>query len=182
MYQYDTLSNMGDISDKPTKYYDDDLKLSKYIINNLHKIKSNQYSNFESHWKNEGKLIITHINKLGKYIGNSFNILTGISYTFDGNVLDTRTTQHCAAEFIKNVADGKYFLENKKYFTYNDCDIKGNYYCQGMSSFDLISVYEEILSKLQYILNSYSFREIIEKNHFLTNKTISFGNVIKVFN
>ena len=32
------------------------------------------------------------------------------------------------------------------------------------------------------ILNSYSFREVIERNHFLTNKTISFNRIIKVFN
>ena len=69
------------------------------------------------------------------------------------------------------------FIDNKKYFTYDDCDIKGDHYCQGMASFDLVDIQDNILLELQIILNSDDFQEIIENNHIMTNKTISYNDI-----
>jgi hypothetical protein len=177
----DPLSNTGDISNIPTRYYEDDLLISKYVISNYYMIHDNNNKNFNSNWKNEGKLLISHINKITKYIRDSINTLMHISYSFDGNIIDIKKTQYETIKFIKNIADGKFFIQNRKYFVYDDCDIRGNYYCQGMASFDLLNVHEKILTEIQMILNSYDFKEIIDKNHIITNKTIPFSDIVKIF-
>ena len=62
---------------------------------------------------------------------------------------------------------------------YNDCDIRDM--CQGMVAFDLVDTNKQILMDIQMTLNSYDFREIIDKNYDMTNKTISFNNIITIF-
>lgn len=181
MYKYDPLSNMGDISDTPTKYYEDDIIISKYIISNFHIISKTENNNFFSNWKTEGKLVITHINKLMKYIENCINIITRISYNFKGDVMNTKNSQLEAVHFLKKVGDGEFFIDNKKYFTYNDCDIKDNNYCQGMTSFDLFDIYKNIITDLEYVLNLDAFKEDVQKNFLLTNKTISINELFDIF-
>lgn len=177
----DPLSQIGDISSNPSKYYNDDLELSKYVIENFNIIPKKNYNNFESSWKEEGKLIIAHMKKIISYLQKSIGTLIQISYNFDGIVMNTTETQISSLKFIKNITKGKYFIESKKYFIYDDCDIKESYICQGMTSFDLIEMNVGILNDIESMLNSPDFREIIQKNHFITNKTIPFEFFIKEF-
>jgi len=178
---YDPLSSTGDISNTPSKYYDDDLTISKYVISNYNKLPSISNKNFKASWKKNSKLLITHMNKLVSYIRKSIKILVQVSYNFDGNIIDTKNAQKEALHFLKNVMKKKYFIEDRKYFMYDDCDIRDNYMCQGMVSFDLVDTNKQILMDIQMTLNSYDFRVIIDKNYDMTNKTISFNNIITIF-
>ena len=119
--------------------------------------------------------------KLVLFLQKTIKILVQISYNFNGEVLNTKNTQKDAVEFIKNITKGKYFIDDKKYFIYDDCDIKDNYICQGMSSFDLIQINMDILNDIESMLNSPEFIEVIQKNYFITNKTISFDYIVKKF-
>ena len=177
----DPLSQIGDISSSPSLYYNDDLEVSKYVIENFKSIPKKDNENFESSWKDEGKLIITHMKKLISYLQKSIGTLVHVSYNFDGDVMNTMKTQMDAVKFIKNITMGKYFIDDKKYFIYDDCDVKDSYICQGMTSFDLIQINVGILNDIESMLNSPDFRDLIQKNHFITNKTIPFEFFIKQF-
>lgn len=177
----DPLSQIGDISSSPSLYYNDDLEISKYVIENFNIIPKKDNDNFESSWKEEGKLIITHMKKLVSYLQKSIATLVHISYNFDGDVMNTIQTQSDAVKFIKNITKGRYFIDDKKYFIYDDCDIKDIYICQGMTSFDLIQINIGIMEDIESMLNSPDFRNLIEKNYFITNKTIPFDFLINEF-
>ena len=76
-----------------------------------------------------------------------------------------------------------FYLEEKIYFTYPECEISKNYYCHGMEPYDLIDTHSQINQQISTYLNSYEFQELIENNYILTKKkTISPNLFLKLIN
>jgi hypothetical protein len=177
----DALSNMGDVSDLPGKYNSDFLFLSKYIIDK-YKFKKN-VSEFNTYWKIQSTYVTSHYKYLEHAININMKILSKFSYNLSGNIINIKKTQIESINFLKNVLNSMFYLEEKIYFTYPECEISKNYYCHGMEPYDLIDTHSQINQQISTYLNSYEFQELIENNYILTKKkTISPNLFLKLIN
>jgi len=177
----DALSNTGDISNLPGKYNSDFLFLSKYIIDN-YKFKK-VVSDFNTYWKIQSNYVTSHYKYLEHAVNTNMKILSKFSYNLSGKIINIKKTQIESINFLRNVLRNKYYLDDKIYFTYPNCEISNNYYCHGMEPYDLISTHKQINQILNIQLYSSDFHELIEKNYILTKKkTVSPNLFLKLIN
>lgn len=177
--RYDAMSNTGDISNKPGKYDTNFLKLSKYVIENFNP-KTFNYNGFNTPWKIQSKLIKNYYRYLTNAIERNLKMVSSLSYTLNGDILDIKNTQKESLKFIKRVLDKKLFIKNDIYFMFPDCEVYNRYICQGIIPFDLEEDNNQILFQLKRILNSVNLKKKIMKNNKLTNKTISNDTYLSV--
>lgn len=177
--EYDALTNTHDISNLPAKYNSNYLNLSKYIIDNYN-FKS---SNFVINWKIKSDFIKRHYNYIKLSINMNLKILTSIDYNFKGDITNIIDSQKESLKFLLNILNNEFYILDKIYFTYSECEINENYICQGMKPYDLASIQNNIYIELSLILGSDTLVDKIERNNLLTNgKTISKNDFIQIIN
>lgn len=176
----DALSNTGDISNLPGKYNSEFLALSKYIIDNYNFRR--KVDGFDTYWQEQSNLVESHYNYLNYAISLNLKILSKISYNFDGKILNIKKTHIESIKFLRNVLQDVYFLKNKIYFTYPDCDVDHNYYCHGMTPYNLYDIHNKIRTSLNLILSSNDLHKIIDQNFNLTQKTIPLNQYLQIIN
>ena len=184
MVEKDSLSNTGDISDSPSLYYRDQMNISKYIIENLHLIKRKNGLNLEKNWKLEIEYLKNNFKMLKNSVEICINIITSLSYNFNGQILNTKNSQIDCIYYLVDLFEER-FKPNKisLYFDYDKCGIEKNYYCYGMNPIDYDNFYRNNLNQIKYFFESNRLQEkILYNNKISQNKTISREEFIKIFN